>query len=115
MDTNDSSIELLEKYFRLADKKMTIHLKTGTKFTGYIVGYSYEDMDSESRRIFMWNFLEEEMVDENPLNDIDDSVIIYHKDILSVYFFDNNATVFMPAELKTKQKSNFKFSLFRKK
>jgi hypothetical protein len=116
MEKNDSSIELLEKYFRLADKKLTINLKNNISYTGYIVGYSYEDMDSESRSVIMWNFLEEHMVDENPLNDIDDSVFIYHKNIRSVYFFDNDATVFMPEEpQKRGYKFNFKFSFFRRK
>ena len=116
MENIDYSIQLLERYFRSADKKMTITLKNGACFTGYIVGYAYEDMDSDNRSVELWNFLEESMVDENPENDIDDSQIIYQKDILSVYFFESDKTLLIPQNvLKKHSKSSFLFSLFRKK
>lgn len=92
MKTDLSKI-LYEKYFRLNDKNIRITLKNKTVYEGLIVGFFWKD---EARtKIEKWHILAKENIWQLGLDGFDFPVgnIILQKDIASIYFFQDKATI----------------------
>ncbi len=90
MKTDKSKI-LYDKLDVVRNKKIKIHLKNEEIKTGIIIGFFHGDTEYVERWIFQET---EDATNEALLYNAEESEIIKHKDILEVFFFDDNSQIF---------------------
>lgn len=93
MKNNVELIELMnEKYLQFDNDKVDITLKSGQKFTGFLMG-CYHDI---FEYVLAWDFLEEKFVEEGKEINIfssDEDFRIEQKDIQEVYFYEDESII----------------------
>lgn len=82
----DKSKILYDKLDEVQHKKVKLHLSNNEFKTGFLISFFHGDIDYIERWIFQE--AEEDLV-FNP----EDGEIIKHKDILAVFFFDDNSQI----------------------
>lgn len=98
MKNIDTSAILYEKYFSLTNREIKITLKSGKIIDGEIVGFTYKD--TSNKQIAFWHF---QPMHSNYFIDFDNSrqttdIIIPHKEIVSVYFYEDNSICYFTNE-----------------
>lgn len=89
MNTDKSKI-MYDKLDEVAHKKVKLHLKNGEIKTGVIVGFFHGDAEYVERWVFQET---DDETDETITLDAEDGEIIKHKDILEIFFFDDNSQI----------------------
>ncbi len=88
---NDLSKKILNKYFKLIDKRVNILLKNNQSISGKIGGYFYGSNYYSDPYIEKWHILEE----DNTSGSAEDSfgylngIIIFQKDIAEICFLED--------------------------
>lgn len=84
----DKSKILYDKLDEIQNKKIQLHLKNDEIQTGIIVGFFHGDEEYVER----WVFREtEDTTNEAITLNAEEGEIIKHKDIVEVFFFDDNS------------------------
>lgn len=86
----DKSKILYDKLDVVQNKKVKLHLKNEKIKIGIIIGFFHSDSECVVRWIFQET---EDESDEALLYNTEESEIINHKDILEVFFFDDNSQI----------------------
>ena len=84
MHTDKSKI-VYDKLDEVLNKKVKLHLSNHEIKTGFLIGFFH----GENKFIERWIFQEAEELIFNP----EEGEIINHKDILEVFFFDDNSQI----------------------
>lgn len=84
-----------DKYFQLSDRKITVTLKNGESYTGYIIGFFYEDDITDEPAIYKWHIVEEK--EDIPIGEdifgFLKGKIIHQKDVSEIFIFCDNSTI----------------------
>jgi len=89
MNTDNSKI-MYDKLDEVEHKKVQLHLKNGEIKIGVIVGFFHGDVEYVERWVFQET---EDETDEAITLNAEDGQIIKHKDILEIFFFDDNSQI----------------------
>lgn len=92
MCNKDLSIELYNKYFSLSNKKIEVTLKNKTVLLGKIIGYFYEEKNPSSH-ILKWHIADVKSILGIDSFDFLEGEIIMHRDINSIYFYEDKSTM----------------------
>lgn len=89
----DKSKILYDKLDEIQNKKIKLHLKNDEIQTGIIVGFFHGD-EEKGEFIERWVFREtEDTTNEAITLDDEEGEIIKHKDIVEVFFYDDNSQI----------------------
>lgn len=89
MKTDKSKI-LYDKLDEVANKRIKLRLKNEEIKSGIVIGFFHGDLEYVERWIFQET---EDATNEALLYNTEEGEIIKHKDILEVFFFDDNSQI----------------------
>ncbi len=89
MKTDKSKI-LYDKLDEVQNKKVKLHFKNGEIKTGIVVGFFHGDDEYVERWIFKET---DDETNEAILLNAEEGDMVKHKDILEVFFFDDNSQI----------------------